>query len=77
MEKSVLLGLGFDCKDGHKRITRGRNFYVFGGSNSTHKKLQDKVLQFNDELKKRHKRLDEIEKKEFYDIATKIGLKEP
>ncbi len=77
MEKSVLLGLGFDCKDGHKRITRGKNFYVFGGSNFTHKKLQDKVLQFNDELKKRHKSLDEIEKKEFYDIATRIGLQEP
>ena len=77
MDKSVLLGLGFDCKDGHKRITKGRNFYVLGGSNTTHKMLQDKVLQFNDELKKRHKNLDDIEKKEFYDIAVKIGLKAP
>ena len=77
MEKSLLLGLGFDCKDGHKRITKGRNFYILGGSNKTHKKLQGKVLEFNSELKKRRKNLNKIGKDEFYDIATKIGLKSP
>ena len=77
MEKSLLLGLGFDCKDGHKRISRGSNFYILGGSNKSHKELQGKVLQFNDELKKRRKKLNKIGKKEFYDIAERIGLKPP
>ena len=73
--KSVLLGLGFDAKDGHKRITRGKNFYVFGGSKDTHKLLTDKVMEFNAELNKRHKTLDNVHKEEFHEIAEKIGLK--
>ena len=31
-----LLGLAFDADDGHKRITRGKNFLLAGGSDETH-----------------------------------------
>ena len=76
-DKSLLLGLGFDAKDGHKRITRGKNFYVFGGSKQTHQIMQGSCIKFNEELKRRHKSLNEISHREFYDIAHKIGLKVP
>ncbi len=73
--KRILLGLGFDCKDGHKRITTGRNFYLFGGSKETHREMQEKAIKFNEQLDKRHKSLDDISPGEFYEIADKIGLK--
>ena len=76
-DKSLLLGLGFDGKDGHKRITRGENFYIFGGSKPTHQCMQESCLKINEELCKRHKSLDDISATEFDDIAHKVGLKAP
>ncbi len=75
--KALLLGLGFDCKDGHVRITRGENFRLFGGSKDTHSLMQEKAIKFNEQLKQRGKTLDEITRIEFRDIAYKIGLKMP
>jgi hypothetical protein len=75
--KRILLGLGFDCKDGHKRITVGKNFRLYGGSRETHQLMQEKAIKFNEELNHRHKTLDEINKKEFYEIVDKIDLKAP
>lgn len=73
--KSLLLGLGFDCKDGHVRITRGKNFHLYGGSESTHNLMVEKAIKFNEQLDKSGKNLEQMNKKEFYDIADKIGLK--
>ena len=73
--KSLLLGFGFDTQDNHKRITRGKNFYIFGGSKQSHQFMQESCLKFNEELNKKHKTLDDISHKEFYDIAHKIGLR--
>jgi hypothetical protein len=75
--KNILLGLGFEAKDKHTRITRGKNFYIFGGSKPTHESMQESCIKFNEELDKRCKGLDAISPKEFYDIAHKIGLKVP
>ncbi|MFC1752952.1 hypothetical protein ACFL96_06110 [Thermoproteota archaeon] len=73
--KRIFLGLGFDAKDGHKRITKGQNFYLYGGSKTTHSGMQEMAMKFNEQLKKRHKTLDDISKSEFLDIADKIGIK--
>ena len=73
--KALLLGLGLDNKDGHVRYTKGPNFRLFGGSQETHEEMQDKAVRFNEELEKRDKRLEEIDRKEFRDIAETIGLK--
>lgn len=77
MDKRVLLGLGLDSKDGHVRITKGKNFRLFGGSEETHEVMQEKAIKFNEQLNKRRKSLDQINEKEFRDIAKKIGLKVP
>jgi len=77
IKRNFLLGVGLDAKDGHKRITKGKNFYIFGGSKNTHQFLQEKCVKFNEELKKRHKTLDDVRKDEFYDIASKIGFRPP
>lgn len=75
MDRSMLLGLGFDSKDGHLRITKGKNFRIYGGSRKTHEKMQEKALKFNEQLTRRGKRLDNVSTKEFYEIAYKVGLK--
>ncbi|UCD54697.1 MAG: hypothetical protein JSV93_04020 [Candidatus Omnitrophota bacterium] len=75
--KKVLLGLGFDCKDGHVRITKGKNFRLYGGSKETHGLMQEKAIKFNEHLGKKRKTLNNLSKKEFYDIAKKIGLHVP
>lgn len=74
VSKKILLGLGFDNKDGHVRVTKGRNFRLYGGSEETHETMQEKAVKFNEQLDKRRKTLDDINKEEFRDIAEKIGL---
>ena len=75
--KKVLLGLGFDCKDGHVRITKGGNFRLYGGSRKTHEIMQEKAVKFNEQLEKKRKTLQGLSRKEFCDIAKKIGLQVP
>ena len=73
--RRVLLGMGFDGKDGHVRLTKGDNFRLVGGSEKTHDRMQEAAVKFNGELGKRRKTLDDISDKEFCDIARSVGLK--
>lgn len=73
--RKTLLGLGFDCDDGRKRITVGDSFRLYGGSKTTHETMREKAVKFNELLKKRGKTLDEASVEEVFDIAHKIGLK--
>ena len=77
MDKSILVGLGLDNKDGHLRITKGKNFRLYGGSEETHQMMQEKAIKFNEQLNKHGKTLENISSKEFYDIAHRIGFKLP
>lgn len=45
-----LLGLAFDANDGHKRITRGKNFLLAGGSEETHGRMRDTIVKLNQRL---------------------------
>ncbi|MFO7898993.1 MAG: hypothetical protein R6V58_08025 [Planctomycetota bacterium] len=76
-KKALLLGLGLDNEDGHVRYTKGPNFRLFGGSEETHEEMQDKAIRFNEELEKREKRLEDINRDEFGEIAEQIGLRRP
>ena len=72
--KALLLGLGLDNDDGRKRITKGKNFLLAGGSKTTHEHMQEKAIKFNEELDKRKKRLDDIGPEEFFEIADRIEM---
>ncbi|HJQ79917.1 MAG TPA: hypothetical protein VJ828_08180 [Lacipirellulaceae bacterium] len=48
-----LLGLAFDADDGHKRITRGKNFLLAGGSEQTHGLMRDSIVKVTEELDNR------------------------
>ncbi len=69
---ALLLGLGLDNTDGHKRITRGKDFYLLGGSSDTHERMQEKAIRFTEELERRGKDMSEISPDEFRDIAREI-----
>ena len=73
-KKAWLLGLGFDGKDGHVRITGGDNFKLVGGSKETHGVMQEKAIKMNEQLKHRGKRLEELDGEEFHEIADKLGM---
>ena len=77
VEKALLLGVGLDGKDGHVRITKGENFRLYGGSEDTHACMQEKAIKFNEELSRKKKTLEQINKEELLEIAEKIGLKKP
>jgi hypothetical protein len=62
------LGLGLDNEDEHKRITRGENFVLIGGSSETHERMQDTAIYFNEALEKRGKTIQETSKEEALDL---------
>jgi len=74
-KNALLLGLGLDHKDGHKRVTQGPKFLLIGGSEETHGTMQEKAIKFNEHLKRRGKELEEISREEFADIAHKLDMK--
>ena len=72
--KSKLLGLGLDNDDGHLRMTRGKNFHLIGGSQDTHESMQEKCIRFNEKLDARGKTLEDLDHKEFIDIASECKM---
>ncbi len=72
--KRGLLGVGLDGTDGHARITRGENFHLVGGSRETHEAMQDKCIRFNEKLRDRGKRLEELERNELRDLAGECDM---
>lgn len=70
--KALLLGVGLDSKDEHVRITKGPNFQLVGGAKDTHEQMQETAIKFNEELSKRHKRLEDLGPSEFLDIIHKV-----
>ena len=69
-----MLGVGLDS-DGHKRVTRGDNFLLLGGSEETHDVMTEKVVKINEKLSAKGKRLETVTRDEFDDIAHSVGLK--
>jgi len=68
-KSAALLGLAFDNDDGHKRMTRGKNFVLLGGSHDTHAFMQETAVKINEQLDKRKKRLEDVSLRELRDIC--------
>ncbi|MBP7829213.1 MAG: hypothetical protein KA248_04775 [Kiritimatiellae bacterium] len=71
--KAHMLGVGLDRKDGHVRITRGPNFTVLMGSEETHETLRGTCMKINEKLRRRGKRLENVSREEFLDLAHEAG----
>ena len=72
VKKSTLLGVAFDAEDGHKRITRGDNFLLCGGSDETHGVMQETVIKVNEQLTDRGRRLEDVSARELRDIFREV-----
>jgi hypothetical protein len=69
---ALLLGVGLDGDDGHRRVTRGRDFVLVGGSRDTHEELQERAIKVNEELDRRGKRLADVSSRdEMRDIVER------
>lgn len=71
-KSAALLGLAFDNEDGHKRITRGKNFMLLGGSEETHSVMQETAIKLNEHLDRRGTRLEDVSVRELRDIFEDI-----
>ena len=67
-----LLGLAFDAKDDQKRITRGRNFFLAGGSEETHLLMREKIIKINEQLDQRGQLLADVSVEELRDLIDEI-----
>lgn len=72
---AALLGLAFDNDDGHKRLTRGKNFVLVGGSQDTHAVMQETAVKINESLDRQGKRLEDVSVRELRDICREVRSK--
>ena len=68
--QAVLLGIGMDCRDEHKRITKGENFLLVGGSEETHDRMTETAIKVNEKLHERGKTLADASGDELGDIIA-------
>jgi len=64
--------LAFDADDEVKRITRGPNFVLAGGSAETHGRLQETAIKINERLDRAGKQLADVSIRELRDIIAEI-----
>ena len=67
---AALLGLAFDATDDQKRLTRGKNFVLAGGSHETHARMQETAVKMNEHLDRKGKRLEDVTPRELGDILA-------
>lgn len=74
-QKAVMLGVGLDSKDEHKRLTKGENFVLMGGSEETHERMTETAIKVNEKLSAKGKRLEDVEPDEFTDLVSECSGK--
>ncbi len=67
-----LLGVGLDGKRNEKRITRGENFALFGGSKATHERMVETAVKFNEKVGKLGKELPQVNARELGEITHEL-----
>ncbi len=70
--RAALLGLAFDADDQTKRITKGKNFLLAGGSAETHALMQEAAVKINEHLDRHGKRLEDASVDELREICRRV-----
>ncbi|MGD0519334.1 MAG: hypothetical protein ABSA26_17490 [Thermoguttaceae bacterium] len=71
-KSAALLGLAFDNTDDQTRITRGKNFLLWGGSDASHSFMRETAIKINECLDQRGKRLEDVSLPELRDICHDV-----
>ena len=66
-----LVGVGLDNQDDHKRLTQSKHFLLLGGSAETHERMQDTAIRFEEDLRRRGKRLEDASVEETVELLRK------
>ena len=69
---SGYVGLGLDAEDGEKRITRGPDFLLLGGSEDTHEKMQETSIRVHEKLQRRGKTVQDVTARELMEIFREV-----
>ena len=72
-QPATMMGIGLDNKDGHKRVTKGDNFCLVGGSEETHEHMVETAVKVNEKLTQKGKTLSDVSKEEFTDIVREAS----
>ena len=72
---AVMLGIGLDGEDGHKRMTKGENFCLIGGSEETHETMTETAVKINEKLARKGKKLADVSREEFADLVREVSGK--
>lgn len=70
-KNAIMLGVGLDG-DGHRRLTKGDNFFLVGGSEETHEKMEETAIKVNEKLARRGKKLADVSREEFSDLLGEV-----
>ena len=73
MRQRMLLGLGFDNEDGHKRVTRGEDFVLMGGSEETHEKMTEAAIKVGEKLAKKGRTIRTASDEELRDVFGELN----
>lgn len=69
---SGYLGLGLDADDDQKRITKGPDFLLVGGSEETHERMQETSIRVHEKLQNKGKTVKDVTARELMDIFREI-----
>ena len=70
---SFLLGIGLDNDDGHVRITKGDDFHLVGGSEKTHHRMQDKMMEVSEDLARKGKKIRDLGPEDYDRVSDIIS----
>lgn len=70
--RSTVLGVGLDAQDGHKRLTRGQDFLLAGGSEETHGRMQETMIKVTERLSDRGKRIGDASPRELRELFHEV-----
>lgn len=73
MRQRMLLGVGLDNTDGHKRYTKGEDFVLMGGSEETHEKMTETAIKVGEKLARRGKNIRTASEEELRDIFGELN----
>ncbi|MEO1497572.1 MAG: hypothetical protein AAFV43_10520 [Planctomycetota bacterium] len=68
-----VLGVGLDADDGQKRLTRGQDFVLAGGSQETHERMQETMIKVTEKLGAKSKRLRDASPEELSDLLAEAS----
>ena len=69
---SRILGLGLDHEDGHLRLTKGKGFDIYQGSEESHDQMHELCRKILDRIEKQGKQLQDLSREEFASLLSEL-----